>query len=613
VDIFFFISGYIVTRMLEEKYFPSTFNYKEFYLSRFWRLYPTLVTSLLITMMISFLFFSIDETKATANHALFSFLGLSNFVYFRESGIYGMASTENDPLLHLWSLSVEFQFYLLFPLIHYTLVRLQRRIDFRHFLLLVYGALIVVSLVANIVLRESSLIDSMVTNRDMLFFYMLPFRSTIFLIGVFAYLIQKSKLFLTLDNQIFKNSLNLSLIIVGLFIVLTTKLSSESLFYRTLILILSTGIIVLMNEQRTKESKIDVMSAKAGGYAYSLYLLHLPLVVFIHLYFPSNPFVPIGATFLAILLAVFIAKKVEFASSTSRPRARMIFLTTTLMISCIFTQTLGKTSSINKQFFRSNGAQEQIVFGGDNCNDQSQQGTDGCSWNLNEKRTIYVVGDSQAAAILPAVISLAQDLKYRVVMGGRSGCPFFEYSANESVSDSCDKVNQDVWRFIKSEKPEIVVVANLSTGYLKSKRKTLALGKSKCMDSVGNGCLEYKKGLESLAEEIRLNRGIVILLSTIPDFSTALVRKPLNFNPEFDVTRSNLELIRSPSRALEIEVDIKFENLYSLDPYDYLCNEESCDLVQKGSALYVDPIHLSPMGADKLKDPLRKLLLRANP
>jgi peptidoglycan/LPS O-acetylase OafA/YrhL len=191
VDIFFFISGYIVTRMLEEKYFPSTFNYKEFYLSRFWRLYPTLVTSLLITTVISFLFFSIDETKATASHALFSLLGLSNFVYFRESGIYGMASTENDPLLHLWSLSVEFQFYLLFPLFHYTLVRLQKRIDFRYFLLLVYGALIVVSLVANIVLRETSLIDSLVTNRDMLFFYMLPFRSTIFLFGVFAYLIQE--------------------------------------------------------------------------------------------------------------------------------------------------------------------------------------------------------------------------------------------------------------------------------------------------------------------------------------------------------------------------------------------------------------------------------------
>jgi len=136
VDIFFVISGYVVSNSLI-KQFNNINGYKaitSFYLRRLLRILPALlVLSLILIIVLNFIFIN-NHYLEFLNSISFSNIFVSNFYFWNQSGYFGLENSFK-PLLHTWSLSVEGQIYLLFPIIGFLIYKKKYLLSFSIFLL----------------------------------------------------------------------------------------------------------------------------------------------------------------------------------------------------------------------------------------------------------------------------------------------------------------------------------------------------------------------------------------------------------------------------------------------------------------------------------------------
>ena len=125
VDLFFVISGFIITRNLLLDTEQRRFTYGNFYLRRYRRLIPALIVTVALTMWVATAIIPPDDLALAARSAIFSLFSLGNINFWLESGYFD-SSAATKPLLHTWSLSVEEQFYLLWPALLALALRLRR-------------------------------------------------------------------------------------------------------------------------------------------------------------------------------------------------------------------------------------------------------------------------------------------------------------------------------------------------------------------------------------------------------------------------------------------------------------------------------------------------------
>jgi peptidoglycan/LPS O-acetylase OafA/YrhL len=116
VDIFFVISGYLITGIILKDIDNNVFSFKTFYFRRIRRIFPALIIILIFVLIFSYLILYPEEYERVSKHSLGGVFFVSNMVYANEIGYFDISS-QLKPLLHLWSLSIEEQFYLFFPLI----------------------------------------------------------------------------------------------------------------------------------------------------------------------------------------------------------------------------------------------------------------------------------------------------------------------------------------------------------------------------------------------------------------------------------------------------------------------------------------------------------------
>ena len=134
VDIFFVISGFLMTKIISQKMALNQFRIVDFYLARVNRILPVLMFVCLTLLVFGWFSFDTFTYKALSKHILSSLGFLSNFIYFFEDGYFDLAS-EQKWLLHTWSLSVEWQFYFLYPILLVFLNKYFSFQFFRHFIL----------------------------------------------------------------------------------------------------------------------------------------------------------------------------------------------------------------------------------------------------------------------------------------------------------------------------------------------------------------------------------------------------------------------------------------------------------------------------------------------
>lgn len=112
VDVFFVISGYLISGIIFRSLEKGSFSFSEFYVRRINRIFPALIVVLVATMVFGWFFMFTRELPALGLHVVGGATFVSNFILWHDTGYF---AAKSKPLLHLWSLAVEEQFYLIFP------------------------------------------------------------------------------------------------------------------------------------------------------------------------------------------------------------------------------------------------------------------------------------------------------------------------------------------------------------------------------------------------------------------------------------------------------------------------------------------------------------------
>ncbi len=327
VDIFFVISGYLMTKIILDGLFNDGFSLLSFYEKRVSRIIPALLFSVLIITGISFLFYMPVDYDLVTKNAISSLLFYSNILYSKVG--YFAPSSDENVFLHTWSLSVEWQFYLLLPLILMAFHRVLKY-NRRYFLYLILIGTII-SFALSIYFTKS---------KPDISFYFLFTRAWEMLFGGIAYLLDgKLK---TRFNKVIALSGYVTLFLG--FIFLNDKLDWPG-FY-TLIPVIATFLIVLARENNFRFPKSKYVQL-LGKSSYSIYLWHWPVYVLLnYVGFKTGPQSTIVFMLLSVLLGWLSYKYIE---SYKFKLSRTILIPTALLAISLF---IVNRKSLNRVMFK---------------------------------------------------------------------------------------------------------------------------------------------------------------------------------------------------------------------------------------------------------------------
>ena len=288
VDIFFVISGYLITSIIYEDLSKNNFSLKKFYVKRCRRIFPALIFTILISLLLSWYSVMPISFIEYAKSIIYSLIFVSNY-YFHISGLeYGAVSGLLKPLLHTWSLAIEEQFYIIFPLLFiFGFRKLRKNLIFY----------------LGILLFASFLIAIYYSNFNPNFnFYFIGSRAWELLIGSLLFLLsQKSNLKIKTFYSNVITFFGLLLIFISFQFNYDTNPTPN---LNTLLPLFGASIIIFTFK---KEGLLNLLFVnkfilKIGLISYSLYLLHYPIFAFVR----ANRFAHSQIDYLFVALIIFI-------------------------------------------------------------------------------------------------------------------------------------------------------------------------------------------------------------------------------------------------------------------------------------------------------------------
>ncbi|RDE19159.1 acyltransferase [Motiliproteus coralliicola] len=309
VDVFFVISGYLITLILIEDIKNQQFSIIDFYERRARRILPALFLVMLVCIPFAWMWMHPVQMKDFSESLFTVSLFLSNFLFWSESG-YFAATAEEKPLLHTWSLAVEEQYYLLFPIFLFLAWKFGRN---KVFWMIIFMSIL------SLLLSEWAW-----RNKESANFYLAPTRAWELLAGSIAAFIVQNRGVKKNDTLSF---LGLSIIVLS---ILTFDKSTPIPSVYALAPVAGVVMLILFAEKDTLAARI--LSNKAfvgiGLISYSAYLWHQPLFAFarIRTLESPSPQLMISLAILALVLAFISWKYVEtpFRNNSLFSR-RMIF------------------------------------------------------------------------------------------------------------------------------------------------------------------------------------------------------------------------------------------------------------------------------------------------
>lgn len=289
VDVFFVISGYLMTSIILRGLNNNSFSLLQFYKARAERIIPALLIICLILACIGYVFFEPMTYKLVGKHTTSSLLFISDITFYNEAGYFDVDS-QYKFLLHTWSLSVEWQFYIIYPI---SLIILHRFFS-KPLLKVTILSTAIISFILSIYF---------ISFNPTFAFYMLPTRMWELLIGSLAFLYPIT---LSKNKTIIIEVLGLIIIITSFIWIYDTAPWSGYLLF---IPVFGAYLCIIANNQKTPLQNIIVQ--KIGLISYSLYLIHWPIIVFYKtLNIPLHFYIYLLLTFtLSLSLYFFIERK----------------------------------------------------------------------------------------------------------------------------------------------------------------------------------------------------------------------------------------------------------------------------------------------------------------
>lgn len=267
VDIFFVISGYLITSVILNDLKKDKFSLINFYERRARRILPALFFVMLFCIPIAYFYLLPDEMVKFGRSLIAVSLFGSNFLFWQESGYFDLAS-ELKPLLHTWSLAIEEQFYIFFPILFVLL--------WKYFRSKVFISLLVIFFLSFFFM----IIGGIIKPNNMFFFYMLPARGWEILSGaLIAYYMDSNQLFVKNKYNQICSGVGFALIVIS---ILTFDKQTPFPSTFTILPVLGTALLILCANKHTFVYRFLSLNiiVKIGLISYSAYLWHQPILAF---------------------------------------------------------------------------------------------------------------------------------------------------------------------------------------------------------------------------------------------------------------------------------------------------------------------------------------------
>lgn len=333
VDVFFVISGYLITGIILNKKEKNSFDFFAFYIGRFKRLFPVYIAFLIITLIASFFIFLPPDMFSLRNGVVWSSLFFSNDYLSKIDNYFGASSLEN-PILHTWTLSIEMQFYFLLPLI---LIFVKKR-----WLNWFLGSISV------ILLLYSFINSTFLLEKNTMYFSLLARIPEFFIGALFS--INEKVIVSILKKWSVYNELP---IIGGLLIVFPIFFYTERINFPgfwVLLPCIGTGFLLVSRYSYINNFLANKFMVHIGELSYSIYLWHWPIMAYIR-YMNDR----VNFTFPEILFIIAITYVVSYFSyrfieniiRNIKTKSFILLMTIPIAILCVL---LINTNRFNKLF-----------------------------------------------------------------------------------------------------------------------------------------------------------------------------------------------------------------------------------------------------------------------
>ena len=324
VDVFFVISGFLITSLIIKDINVEKFSFASFYDRRARRILPALLVTSLLTTILSFIFMLPYDLKNYGQSLVATILSANNILLYLTSGYWSLAA-EFKPLYHTWSLGVEEQYYLFIPLIIFAAYRLTK--NKINTLFLVLFVLCLASFSISNLSQDKEFNFLLITHRmwELLAGSMLS-------VLVYKIEIRPSNLLAFIG-----------LFLIGLSYIYPYAISENQAIYN-LVPVLGTALVILYSSDNLFVGKLLAVKPLSliGLLSFSIYLLHMPILAFFRLSYEGKPEVPIqiGFVLLAIPLSYLSWKYVENIFRDKEIVSNKVFYSLALFIS-VFLLSIG--------------------------------------------------------------------------------------------------------------------------------------------------------------------------------------------------------------------------------------------------------------------------------
>jgi len=628
VDIFFVISGYLITFIILSEKEAGKFTLKSFYERRARRILPALIfITILCIPTAYFLLLPKDFRNFSQSLVSVSFFS-SNILFWQESNYFDIAS-ELKPLLHTWSLSIEEQFYIVFSLLILFIWRLKK--------IYILSILILLAVMSLVLSQLGSYYEPKAN------FFLLLTRWWELSFGIFIafYLFQKKT---SHNKNEFLSILGLALILYSIFIY-SKNTPTPSIY--TLVPIIGASLIILFSNPKTIVGKIlsNKFLVGIGLISYSMYLWHYPIFVFArHINFGDLTILEYALlTLISLILAYFSFKFIEtpFRKKIFITQKKVFIFSIIFLVFIFLVGLMGHYKIINKKdiiFEWLNKKKVPEIFkgiklNGTNCS--SRDPLNACVLgDLNAPLTIVIAGDSHARALTEIANIESYNNNYNLIDLTASGCPFLinlNLYTNNVEHKNCNKKYQEKrMDLLKKIKPSIVILHSRFAHYTGRGGFNNGIGGVEFSDyyymarKKGEPLEErdknFLKSFEDTVHEIKKAGHKVIIIGNIP---------PTGWDPIYRLYRienfkigktfkERLDLMNVPIDAVNNYhkltddliklVIIKNKDVTFLDPKSLFCKKHICFSIAKNNILYSDNNHLSTEGEKILFEEILNLI-----